>query len=299
MVKGFLLMICASVLLGCIPTANQFVMLHGVSSSALVFYTFLLAAIGSAVLIVLTKKSFRVSVRQVLMLFFVGTLGLGGTNFLLNSAYSYISVGLTTMLHFLYPSIVAVVMVIIFRQRLTALKAAAVAVSIAGMLLLSNVSGGGKMAGVVLALCSSCTYAFYIIANDQGSINSLPLIVKLFYTSASACLLFGLFSVRELGLPDSPGAGAVLFFFCGCGTLAAFFLLTAGIKLIGASAASFLNMLEPVVSMVVSSIVYQTVIEARTVWGCAIILLSVLLIALDGRQAEKRNCRLKESHSGL
>lgn len=287
MAVGILALICASLILGSIPSANKYILLSGVSSGGIVFYSFLIVALGAALIILLTKKSLRVSMSQLVMLLVLGALGMGGTGFLLNLAYSFIPVGLATMLHFLYPSLVSIVMVVLFGQKMTYCKIGAIVISILGMFLIADLSGGIKLLGVIIALCSSCTYSFYMIGNEKGSINRLPLIVKLFYSSAGACIIFGIQSYTDLSIPHGSIVYLLLFGVCGLGSLLAFYLLTAGIKLIGASTASFFNMLEPVTSLVVSTLVYHDVPGIKTLLGCGLVLMSVLLVALDG---VRKNC---------
>lgn len=70
----------------------------------------------------------------------------------------------------------------------------------------------------------------------------------------------------------------------GIGNLGAFYFITAGIRRIGAPAASFVNMLEPITSVVVSTVIYQDHQGFKTICGMALILSSVLLVAMDGRK---------------
>ncbi len=284
MLQGILALVGASVLLGVIPSANKYILLSGMSSGSIVFFMQLTIAVSALIIGMITRQSFRVSKKQLVMLLIVGAVGMGGTEFLLNIAYGMIPVGLTTMLHFLYPSIVSIIMVVLFKQKMTKLKLGGILLSVAGMLLIADLSGGIKLAGIAAALCSSLTYTFYMIANEKGNINELPLIIKLFFVSFGSTLAFGIQTAASgtFSLPVGTVVFVQLFFILGLGSMIAFYLLIAGIKLIGASSASFFNMLEPITSLVVSNLIYHDQPSLFTLLGCSLVLSSVLLAALDG-----------------
>lgn len=279
---GILALIGASILLGIIPTANKYLLLSGMSSSQIVFYTYFMVAVSAGCLAKIRGEKFQIKKSQFVKLFLLGAAGMGGTGYLLNQSYTYIPVGLATMLHFLYPTVVSVVMIGIYKERITFSKISAILASIIGMCFIADLSGGMKMVGIIFALCSSGTYAYYIIANDKGEINELSILIKLFYSAIGATAICLIFSGANLKLPSNLNVYFVLFGICGCGFLTAFYLLAAGIGRVGALMASFFNMLEPIVSLCVSSVIYQEQLSIKVGVGCILVLLSVLFIAVDG-----------------
>lgn len=289
MVQGILCVAGASLLFGLIPSANKFVMLAGVPPECVTFLSHGTVFLMAALLAKCTGNSLRIPRRQILCLLLLGAVGMGGTSFLINSASARIPVGVTTVLHFLYPTIVSLVMVTVFHQRMSWYKAAAMVCSIVGMLLITDLRGdsGLSVIGILLALCSSLTYSFYMISNEKGSINAFPLVVKLTYASLGSTLAFGTIAVctGRVGLPATAASAAVLVGISGFGSLSAFYLITAGIRRIGASVASFVNMLEPIVSVVVSAVVYQETPTLAMALGMCLVLSAVWLIAMDGRRS--------------
>ena len=73
----------------------------------------------------------------------------------------------------------------------------------------------------------------------------------------------------------------------GIGSLLGFYFITAGVKYIGASKAAFINMLEPVTGVIGGVLFYHDVINFRSLIGCICVLLSVLLIAMDGKSSSE------------
>lgn len=284
MSRGILYVIGASLIFGCMPSINKYVILSGISVASLTCYVQLIVSLTALSAAKFRNISVLVTRRQLICLLIVGAGGMGLTSFLINSAVLYIPVGLTTVLHFLYPTVVSVAMVVFFGQKMTGFKLLAILCSISGMVLITN-PGGGQVRGIgiLMALCSSLTYSAYMIANDRGEINTLPLIVKLIYTSLGSALMFGVVAAAtgQLNLPGTPQAAAVMVVLCSMGNLSAFYLITAGIKEIGAGAASFINMLEPVTSVIVSAVAYREHLGLTMVLGMALILAAVFLVALN------------------
>lgn len=286
MSHGFYAVIIASLLLGIIPSINNAILLSGMSSSCIVFLTYFTSSICMLIVASIKGLSIRISKKDIITLLFVGFAGLGMTGFLLNLAYELIPVGLVTMLHFLYPSIISFIMVIVYKQKISCFRVTAILLSITGMYFIADLSGNMKTTGIIIALCSSITYSFYFIMNEKGSISGISLIIKLFYVSSGIAFAFGIltFMRNEFSLPVSGFISLQLFGFVGIGSMVAFFLITYGIKKIGASTSSFINMLEPITSLIFSSSLYHYYISKITLIGCLFVLASVLLIALDDKK---------------
>lgn len=283
MLTGFWEMIGASLLLGSIPAASKYLLLNGMTPGAITFFTFIIYIIGSATVILIKGEGFHVNFKQLIILLLVGGLGMGSTGYLLNMAYSYIPVGLTTMIHFSYPCIVVLIMSLVFKEKMNSLKVIAIASGICGMMLIVDPRGNLNPHGIILAFCSSLTYSIYIVANDKGVISSLPQFVKLFYFSIGAVFLAGIQTVNHLVMPVSIAGFLLLFVLCGGGGLIAFFLLIDGIHHIGATPASFLNMLEPITSVVVSWLVYREPLSALNIAGCLLVITAMIFAAAGSK----------------
>lgn len=281
---GFLCVILAAVLFGAAPTFQRLVLMTGVTPAGLMVMTNGVTVLGAAAFALIRRYDLRVTGRQLFHLFLMG-VNMGLTGLLLNYAYNRLAVGFVTMIHFLYPAVVCIAMAVLFRERLTWLKAGAIAVSVGGLVLLSGGGSAQSATGVLLAALSSLTYGFYVISNEKGSANTMPTVVKVMY-SMSFAFLFNLIVALSTGavfpfagkeLPFSVLAGAML------GT--ATWLLCAGIGKLGASKAAFINMLEPVTSLLLSAAVYRYAVSARSLLGCALVLCSVLMVALGKKKA--------------
>ena len=90
---------------------------------------------------------------------------------LLFEAYSYTTVGIATLCYYMEPTIVTLLSPLLFREKLTGKKAVCAAVAVAGMVLVSGVTGGpqnGDFRGVLLGLGAAVLYSVVVIMNKKA-----------------------------------------------------------------------------------------------------------------------------------
>jgi drug/metabolite transporter (DMT)-like permease len=281
---SFVIVLIASVLFGVIPSIQKLVLLDGVSLLVLVLICNSFSAAFTLAVCLAAHKSLAVTKRQLLDLFWIG-VSLFLTDWLLNLAYTLMPVGPTTMVHFLYPSLVCAAMAVFFGQRIRLRRAAGIVLSVLGLFLMAGSFSGSSRSGVAVAAMSAAAYAFYMIASEKTSAGRLDPGVRAFFTSAfSAVSALPAVLYRPLCLHEKivlPATGQSWFWCLLVGAMfcAATVLLHTGIRRIGAGDVSFINMLEPVTSMLVSGALYRDTLSAAALAGCAAIAVSLLFTA--------------------
>lgn len=180
---GILAVVFSATIMGIMPSMQKQLMMDGLPIFSLMFFTNLIISLVTLAMAKLHGRSVRVPRNQWLQAVVMGVLGMAATAMLINTAYLFMPVGTVTMLHFLYPTVVCVVMGTLFREGFSRLQVAAIVVSIAGMLFLTGKNGALPPAGILLAVISAFTYGGYLIANEKGPANEMALEVKLFYVS--------------------------------------------------------------------------------------------------------------------
>lgn len=85
-------------------------MKHGAATESILFFRYLFAVLILALFLLVRRQSFRVSGQQAGILLILGLLYTSSSLFLFD-AYEYIASGLATTLVFLYPVLVAIIMV--------------------------------------------------------------------------------------------------------------------------------------------------------------------------------------------
>lgn len=167
--KGTLCGIVAAVSYGMNPLGALSLYRAGINTNSVLFYRYALAAVLLAALLLVQKTSLRITRRE------FSVLGLLGVMFAVSSltlfmSFHYMDAGIASTLLFVYPVMVAVIMAIFFRERIS------------------------------LVMASSLSYALYIVVVNRASLNMSS--VKLtFYV-----LLFGVAAIvlYSLCCPDQP-----------------------------------------------------------------------------------------------
>ncbi|MBQ4424181.1 MAG: EamA family transporter [Lachnospiraceae bacterium] len=296
MLQGILCIVGASLIFGILPTTARYLVISGLPPACVTFYTQGVLTLTAYIASKLRHESLRIERASAGRLLMLGAIGMGITAFLINTSTQYIPVGVATVIHFMYPTIVTIVMLTVFKQKATWFKLLAIICSITGLLLITNVKGSGgnlSLLGIVLAAGSSLTYSFYMISNEKAGFASLPLLTRLVYAGLGSTILFGIVSAAtdSLRMPHGLLVWIILILINGVGNFTAHFLIVKGIRLIGASNVSFVNMLEPVASVIVSLIVYHDVLKQNMIFGIVLILSAVLLVAVDNKLIEARQAK--------
>lgn len=285
--RNFLFVIAASLLFGIIPSIQDHVLLSGVTPIALVILCNGVSCLIGLIYSILTHTSLRINRRNLLDIAGVGVIGLFLTDYLLDIAYTMIPVGFVTMIHFLYPSVVCIVMALRFHEKMNLRKVFAMLCSATGLILLAGGSFSGNLFGVLVASSTAAAYAFYMIKSDKSSVALMPLSTRVFYTNlfvtlAASLVAFILSFQADIVFPQS-STDWLLGCVAGSMLCAATFLINAGIIKLGAGTASFINMVEPITSLIVSAIVYRYVITPSSFLGCFFILGALAFIARNSQ----------------
>lgn len=288
MIIGLLAVAAAATCMGIMPTFQKQVLLDGLPMNSLMVYTNGIISLVSLGMALLKKRSLKATPIQFIQSVLMGTVGMLITAVLLNTAYLYLPVGMAIMLNFLYPSVVCIVMGTVFKQGFTKLQLGAIVCSIAGMIFLAGKGGDVNTLGIVCALVSAFTYGGYLIANEKGPANDLPIETKLFYVSLPGTVLFGILAplTGTLAAPAQP-SGWLYVLASGLFTVGGYFLMMYGISLLGASTSAFVSMLEPIVSVAFSTIWFGDPVTVGVAVGGLLVLSSILLIAIDGSKKAK------------
>ncbi len=282
MSKGFLSVIIASILFGILPSAFKILQNSGFPIFLINFGIYTACFLIFAVMSALREHSLLkpVTPQSIIQLLSTGAIGMGVMMLLLNSSYRYIPVGTATLIHFTYPVIVVLLMACLFRERLTLCKGFACILSVTGMLLVTDLTFGGKISGILLAFLSGLAYSIYIIMNEKAAFIHMPACQKMTYLSLGAVLFSGIL----LAASPVPHAfhptifGTVILLLGALADCTAFLLLTYGIRRIGASRASFATMLEPVTSVICGILFFRDSLSIRGLAGIVLVLSSMLLI---------------------
>ncbi len=280
--KGVAAVVGASFLYGIMPVFTKRVLLDGMTRNTLVFNRFLFTAVFSFLITRLLKVDLRVSRKQFVLLLLAALIGYGLTATFLTLSYTLIPVGLATMFHFTNPLFVTLIMITAFREKATLFKGLSCLLAAAGLVFMADLSVLNGT-GIILATLSGLTYAFYVIINKKSSLAELDNFTIIFYVGLINSAFFAVRNVLtgDRLLPSTAKAYITIAFIALACTIFALWLLTYGIRTLGASTASVLNMLEPIVSLVAGILVYHDPLSLKSLIGCVLVVAGGVVIVLD------------------
>ena len=282
--RGYLLGAAAASFYGLNPLFALPLYEAGLDPDSVLFYRYLLAVALLGGLMLVRRRSFAVQRREVLPLAALGLLFSFSSLFLFRS-YRYMDAGIASTLLFLYPLLVAVIMVVGFRERISPATFLSILLALGGIALLYRGGDGRTLdaTGVALVFLSSLCYAIYIVGVNRSTLASFPAEKLTFYA-----LLFGsVYLVRlRMGIDLQPIPTLPLW--CDAVALALFptilslVAMAAAIRRIGSTPTAILGALEPVTALFFGVAVFGEAITLRIVAGVALILVAVSLVVAGG-----------------
>jgi drug/metabolite transporter (DMT)-like permease len=208
-------------------------------------------------------------------------VGFGVTTLLLFGSYAHIPVGMATTLHFIYPIMVSVACVVFFRDKLSLPMVFALVMCTAGVLLFMGDMAGVSAKGVVMALVSGLTYAFFLVYVDKKEIKNMNHFKFSFWLSVMLTLLFGVYGALTgtLSLDLTPGAWALCTVNSILCAVVAVTALQIGIQLAGATTASILSTLEPITSFALGVLLLGEGFSATKIIGVVCVVIAVITVS--------------------
>lgn len=218
---------------------------------------------------------------------------LGVTVFYVAYIYAILLVGVTTAVVLLYtaPAIVAVLAWRFLGESLTRRKLLALALTFAGVILVSGAYNpallGGNLLGIGCGLLAGATYALYSVFGKMAQGRSVPLPTLILYTLAIGSI--GLLAAILLTTPGTllapaahPASWAVLAMLGTVQTLTPVAAYTLSLRHLDAASASVCATLEPVVAGALAVVVLHQPLGAPAVAGAVLVLLAAAVVGTAG-----------------
>ncbi len=289
MLKGYLFVIGSAVIFGLMPLGAKIIYANGLNPMSLVFFRNALAL--PALYMLQRPDSVRVkaSRNDVVKMVVLAMFGSVVTPVLLFSSYNYISSGMATTLHFVYPAIVIVLEMVVFHVKVSKRSWLCVGLCLAGIALFYTPDGSASLFGVFLALLSGITFAFYIVLLPRFDLGHLSGFQFSFYLSmicsASMAMICGATGSFRIPVSLIGWIACTVFSLVLC--IGAVILFRDGTLIVGGQKAAILSTFEPITSVVVGLVVFHEVLGLRTAIGSVLILAATILIAMgDAKKQE-------------
>ncbi len=204
----------------------------------------------------------------------------------------FIGAGMERLILFVYPTLVLMISAIVYKQPILPKQLFALVLTYIGIAIAfaqgAQLSGGGQFwLGAVLIFCSAFTYAIYLI----GSGRLLPRLGTLRYTSmtmtvaaVSILLHHGILYRWDL-LGFAPEVYYLSLVMAILATVLPSFLISEGIRIIGASNASIIGSVGPISTIILAYIFLKEPFGLYQWMGTLLVIGGVLTISLQKKKA--------------
>lgn len=285
--KGYIIGAVAAASYGTNPLFAIPLYEEGMNPDSVLFFRYLLAIPIMAIMLLFRRggKEFFLTGRQCGQLAIMGVL-MALSSLSLFMSYTYMDAGIASTLLFVYPIMVALIMALGFKEKITAITAVCIIMALCGISLLYQNADGSTISlpGTLLVMFSSLTYAIYIVGVNQTKLRHMPTLKVILYV-----LVFG-FSVfwvkiivsGDFEIPMKPVLWLYLFGLAVFPTAVSFICTTYAIQLIGPTPTAILGALEPVTAVAIGVSIFGEVLTLRIVAGIILILLAVSLVVGGG-----------------
>ena len=296
--KGFILGAIAAASYGMNPLFTLPLYSAGMSVDTVLFYRYSLAVIVLGIMMKFQKQSFAIKGVDVLPLCIMGLLFAFSSLFLFMS-YNYMDAGIASTILFVYPVLVAIIMAVVFKEKVSPITMFSIALAFVGISMLCKSPGGQTLSlvGITFVFLSSLSYAIYIVGVNRSSLKDMPIAKLTFYV-----LLFGLsvYVVRlqfctELQVIPTPMLWINAVSLAVFPTVISLVTMTKAIHYIGSTPTAILGALEPVTALFFGVLVFGEQLTPRIILGILMVITAVTLIIGGKSLLKKRKIRVKHS----
>lgn len=280
-VKGYILGSIAAATYGMNPLFALPLYKEGMDADSVLFFRYLFAIPILGIMLKMRGRNFKLKRKEVLPLIVLGWL-VALSSLALFQSYNYMEAGIASTILFVYPIFVALIMALVFKEKVTLQTGLCILLALSGIGLLYQSGDGAtlNLIGVGLVMVSALSYAIYIVGVNRPRLQDVATLKVTFYV-----LLFGLslFLVRvdfgqSLHVVDKWYLWGNLIALAVFPTAISFLCTTQAIQYIGSTPTAILGALEPVTAVFFGVMIFGEALTPRLCCGIVLIILAVTFI---------------------
>lgn len=197
--------------------------------------------------------------------------------------------GITSLLLYLYPSCVILLSFFLFKRKPSKVQAASLALSLAGCALTFFKPGAYPLAGLALGALVAVAYGAYLVVGERVLVGVDPIRGTAVIMLEAAVVYWTIAAISgPLRAPSSLPAMAGVLGIALLSTVLPITTLFASMRAIGASDASLVSTIEPVLTVALSAAVLGERLGPAQACGGALILAAVLVLRFMPAEALKK-----------
>lgn len=289
--QGIIYAVISSATFGMIPLFAVPALRSGMNTSSVLFYRMLFSVVLMGILLLARGTSMRITFQQLVTILGLSVFYTASSLFLLES-YLYIPSGIATTIHFLYPVFVTILMVGLFKEKLSGMMIGAVAMAVGGVWMLSLGGGGGPISvpGVLMVFITVVAYGSYIVGVNKTSAGKVDGMAMTFYALLFTAMFCGINVYFREGSVDAipnVATGMNLVLLGLIPTLVSNLFLILAIHKVGSTVTAVLGCMEPLTAVGVGVLFLGETVTVVQYAGIVVILIAVALVILARARLSK------------
>lgn len=251
------------------------------------FVTFAVMLLG---LLIFDKKALRIRIKDIWCFIGTGAFSVAFFNFCYFKTMTLTSLSVAAVLLYTAPAFVMLMSAVLFKEKMSIRKLAALLLAFSGCAFVSGIMGGAgalSVEGILYGLGAGFGYALYSIFGRYALMRGYRSVTISFYTflfSAAATFFFVDAGKIFMIIGSSAGLFAKTVILVLLVTLLPYLSYTKGLNGMENGAASVLASVEPVVATLVGIIIYKEELNFWNVLGILLVLGSIVLLNLKSRK---------------
>jgi drug/metabolite transporter (DMT)-like permease len=228
------------------------------------------------------------SIRKNLKFLVFSGAAIGANWICLFEAYRYTTIAVATLCYYLAPVFVILVSPLFLKEKLTAVKAGCVAVSLFGMALVADILGNGQEAasgwkGIAFGVTAALLYASVVIMNKfLKEIEAVDMTVSQLGIASLVLLPYMLYTEDRTGITLGVSTLFLLLYLGIVNTGIAYLLYFSSLKDLSGQTAALFSYIDPVTAILLSALLFHEDMSAEQIIGAVLILGSTLVSELAG-----------------
>lgn len=279
--KGHLLVLISTFGFGIVPLLAKFSLDQGMNAETILTYRFLIA--GSFFIFYCMSKQIKLytDLKTSLKLLMIGLLyALESSIFF--EAFNHISPSIGQLIFQVNPIMVAFGAYFVFKEKITKNVVYALLLTAIGCALLFwEPSAHVTTLGVFLVFLSALFYTIYVIIGKKMLKDIPPMVVTTYTTVGCGIFLFAYSFINgKMMLITAPNIMGVIATLSIFSTIISILTFAMGLRILGATKASIISAVEPVITVVLAFILFGETLNWIQMIGATLIVMSILVIEM-------------------
>lgn len=288
-VKGYILGAIAAASYGTNPLFTLPLYAEGMHPNSVLFFRYLFAIPILGLMLRQRGRSFKLEKGEAVPMVVLGII-FALSSLTLFESYNYMEAGIASTILFVYPILVAVIMAVMFKEKIGVSTVICLLMAVSGIALLYKADDGSTLSlvGTMFVIASSVSYAIYIVAINKTRLKDVATLKVTFYVVFTGWLMFAAFALIADGGIETPPADKPWLWLCllalgAFPTAISLGCTTGAIQYIGSTPTAILGALEPVTAVFFGVTIFGEQLTPRIILGIILIISAVSVVVAGGK----------------